>query len=113
MASDFLFPMTPDLQLVKDEYVVIQNVVQILYTRPAENIYYPSLGVGLYDYIWENRHSIINIIQEPLRRQLELYEPDFQDVFIDVKAQGSGVYLDIMGKVLKYGVAQISMPLEV
>ena len=108
MSSDLLFPLQPSLPLIKDEAVTIQNIVQLFYTRALENLYYPTMGIGLEDYIFENGVDLFSTLQQPIIEQIKKYVPEFQEAFIDVKQIGTTLEVTVTGKIPKYGYDKVS-----
>jgi len=112
MSSDLQFPLTPDLQLVHDEQVTIQNVKQLFFTNPLEDIYFPTLGIGIEGYVFENGVDLFSTLQQPIIDQIRKYVPEFQEIFLDVKQLEDNIEITLTGSILKYGIGQISFTLE-
>ena len=64
--------------LMIDNYVdeIKQNLKILFLTAPGERVFIPDFGVGLRNYLFENRTTKLNsAIEERIRNQIDTYLP--------------------------------------
>ncbi len=62
-----------------------QNFKNLILTSPGERVMNPDFGVGIRNYLFENRSNAKSAIEQRLRSQVERYMPfiSLQDVIFD------------------------------
>lgn len=62
-----------------------QNFKNLILTSPGERVMNPDFGVGIRNYLFENRSNAKSAIEQRLRSQVERYMPFIllQDVIFD------------------------------
>lgn len=95
---DVVFPLDKSGSIVKDSEVVRQNILQILYTMPGERIFHPTFGIGIQQYLWEGIPTVIEAVQEPLRDQIQKWEPRADTLRTEARCSNTSVFLQITAK---------------